>query len=325
MEISVIVPIYKVELFITKCAESLFAQTLKDVEFIFVDDASPDRSISLLQACIQKHPEREGQVRIMTHTENKGLPAARNTGLAVARGEYVYHCDSDDFVDENMLEVLYYTAKKKEADIVWCDWYLSFEKNERYMKQPEYPTPVEALKGMLSGAMKFTVWNKLVKRSLYADNNIEFPSGYGMGEDMTMMVLFSCAEKVAYLPRAFYHYVKLNTGAFTQTFSERHLVDLKYNVQRIEDYVYNKYGTSLEKEIAFLKLDVKFPFLISNSSAKYRLWRELYPEANRYIGKNRRISFRARFIQWCAWKRLFVVVRLHYILLQKIVYGILYK
>ena len=325
MKVSVVIPVYKVEHFIVKCARSLFAQTLEDVEFIFVDDASPDRSMDLLKECIQKYPKRKGQIKILTHANNKGWPAARNTGLSVATGEYVFHGDSDDFIDKDMLETLYYTVKEQKADIVWCDWYLSFEKNERYMKQPEYSTSLEALKGMLSGVMKFTVWNKLVKRSLYVDNHIEFPNGYGMGEDMTMMMLFSCADKVAYLPRAFYHYVKLNTDAFTQTFSKRHLIDLKYNVQRIEDYMHSKYGVSLDKEIAFLKLDVKLPFLISDSSAKYRVWKELYPEANRYIGKNNLISFRARFIQWCAWKGWFVIVRMHYVLLHKFIYGLIYR
>ena len=99
MKVSVIVPIYKVERFIVKCADSLFSQTMDDVEFIFVDDASPDSSMRLLEECIRRHPEREGQIRILTHPENKGLPAARNTGLAVATGEYVFHCDSDDFVE----------------------------------------------------------------------------------------------------------------------------------------------------------------------------------------------------------------------------------
>lgn len=325
MKISVIIPIYKVENFIVKCAGSLMEQTLDDVEFIFVNDASPDKSIDLLKDCLRKYPERENQVKILTHEKNMGLPAARNTGLSIAKGDYIFHCDSDDFVEKDMLETLYNTAIGRGADIVWCDWYLTFEKNERYMSQSEYKTPIEALKAMLSGAMKFTVWNKLVKRSLYVENGIEFPSGYGMGEDMTMMMLFSCAEKVAYIPRAFYHYVKLNTTAFTQTFSERHLIDLKYNVQRIEIFLKNKYGSELDKEISFLKLDVKFPFLISNDYVKYRLWKELYPEANIFICKNKLISFRARLIQWCAWKGFFVIVRIHYILLKKIFYGIIYK
>lgn len=193
MKVSVIIPIYKVERFIVKCAESLLAQTLNEVEFIFVDDASPDNSMALLQACIEQYPQRKSCVKIVRHSQNMGLPAARNTGLRVATGEYVFHCDSDDFVDKEMLEVLYLTAVEQKADIVWCDWYLSFEKNERYMKQPQYATPMEALKGMLSGAMKFTVWNKLAKRSLYIDNHIEFPVGYGRRHDYDN-VIFLCRK-----------------------------------------------------------------------------------------------------------------------------------
>ena len=325
-KVSVIVPIYKVERFIDKCASSLFEQTLDEVEFIFVDDASPDGSMDLLGKCIDRYPARKNQIKIVCHAENQGLPAARNTGLAEATGEYVFHCDSDDFVEPDMLAALYEVAKEKDADIVWCDWFLSFEHNERYMTQPSYETPLDALKGMLGGVMKFTVWNKLAKRSLYVDNHIGFPTGYGMGEDMTMMMLFACAGKVAYLPKAFYHYVKLNTGSFTQTFSDRHLVELKYNVQRISDYLHDKFGDTLDKEIAYLKLAVKFPFLISNSSQKYRrLWKEWYPEANRYIWGNKQLSLRSRIVQWCAWKGLFWVVRAHYVLLQKVVYGLIYR
>ena len=273
-KVSVIIPIYKVERFIDKCASSLFAQTLNDVEFIFVDDASPDRSMELLSKCITRYLGRKNQIKIVQHEENLGLPAARNTGLANATGEYVFHCDSDDFAEPEMLTMLYNKAKENDADIVWCDWFLSFEHSERYMTQPSYMTPMDALKGMLGGVMKFTVWNKLVRRSLYVNNRITFPTGYGMGEDMTMMMLFACADKVAYLPKAFYHYVKLNTSSFTQTFSDSHLVELKYNVQRISDYLHDRFGDALDKEIAYLKLAVKYPFLISNSSDKYRLWKE---------------------------------------------------
>ena len=324
-KVSVIIPIYKVEKFIGRCVRSLMEQTLCDVEYIFVNDATPDSSMEVLASVMTCYPDKKDCIKILNHEENKGLPAARNTGLAVAVGNYIFHCDSDDFVEADMLEELYVRAQKIDADIVWCDWFLTFETNERYMKQPSYATSIEALKAMLGGAMKYNVWNKLVKRSLYVENDIAFPAGHGMGEDMTMMLLFSCAEKVHYLPRAFYHYVKLNTDAFTQTFSERHLIDLKYNVHRIETYMKAKYGTELDKEIAFLKLDVKFPLLISNNSNKYRIWKKLYPEADAYIGKNMLISKRATLIQWCAWKGVFVVVRLHYFLLQKIVYGIIYR
>ncbi len=324
-KVSVIIPIYRVEAFIERCATTLMKQTLREVEYIFVDDATPDNSISILEEVIARYPHRKEQIHIVRHAENKGLPAARNTGLALATGEYIFHCDSDDYVEPSMLEEMYNTAKEQDADIVWCDWCLTFAQNERYMKQPSFDTPIEALKAMLSGAMKYNVWNKLVKRNLFFDNNIQFPAGYGMGEDMTMMMLFANANRVTYLPKAFYHYVKLNTGAFSQIYSARHLQELKHNVSCISDYMQTKYGNALEKELAFFKLEAKFPFLISDDSKKYKLWQEWYPEANSYILENSNVSPRSRWLQWCALKGQWWLLRLHYLLVIRIVYGIIYK
>lgn len=325
IKVSVIVPIYKVERFIARCAESLLNQTLQEIEYIFVNDATPDGSMDVLKETIARYPSRMNSCHIVEHEVNKGLPSARNTGLAVARGEFVFHCDSDDFVELTMFEDMYKAAVEESADIVWCDWYLSFEKNERYMMQPDYAEPIEALKGMLSGAMKFNVWNKLVKRDLYAKNAIRFPDGYGMGEDMTMMMLFAHADKVCYLPKAYYHYVKLNNNAFSQTYSERHLAELRYNVNRIEEYIHNCFGKSLDKEISFLKLDVKFPFLITDDPKKHKMWKEWYSEANEYIMQNKRISLRSRLLQLAARYNMFVFVSLYYKIVHKLVYGILYK
>lgn len=324
-KVSVIVPIYKVEKFIGRCAESLMQQTLDDVEYIFVNDATPDNSVEVLNDVLKKYPARAGSISVVKHDVNKGLPAARNTGLAAAHGEYVFHCDSDDFVEPAMLETLYNVANGNDADIVWCDWFLSFEKNERYMKQPEFSTAFEALKSMLGGGMKYNVWNKLVKRSLYTDNEILFPAGHGMGEDMTMIMLFAHARKVKYVPQAFYHYVKLNTSAFSSTISDRHWTDLRYNLDRTISYVSNIYGDKLEHEIAFFKLEAKFPFLIMGNSKLFRLWKEWYPEANRYILQNKNISFRSRMLQWFAWKGQFWIVWLYYIIVCRFVYGILYR
>lgn len=323
--VSVIIPVYNVGKFIERCARSLMEQTMDNVEYIFVDDASPDNSIQILQEVLADYPNRRDNVRILTHAENKGLPAARNTGLAVAKGEYIFHCDSDDFVEPDTLEQLYGNAIKCDADIVWCDWYLTFENSERYMKQPAYGTPLEALKAMLSGAMKYNVWNKLIRRSLYVENKIEFPAGYGMGEDMTIMLSFAYAERISYLPHAFYHYVKLNTNAFSQTYSKRHLQELQHNVTTITDKLETIFGNTLEQEISFLKLEAKFPFLLSDDSEKRKLWQEWYPEANRFILQNHNISMRSRIIQWCAWKHLNFVVSIYRWLLNRIIYGIIYK
>lgn len=323
--ISVIVPIYKVENFIQRCVTTLLEQDMEGVEYIFVDDATPDRSIEILEQVIKKYPQKLPLIRIVRHSVNKGLPAARNTGLEYARGEYIYHCDSDDYVEKNMLSDLYAAAHANDADIVWCDWMLTFEKNERYMKQPCFTTSVDAVKAMLSGAMKFNVWNKLVRHSLYIDNNISFPSGYGMGEDMTMIRLFANANRIAYVNKAFYHYVQQNSGAFSKTYSQRHLDELKHNVDSLINYLQKIYGDSLRCEYAFLKLDVKFPFLISSDSRKYQLWKEWYPEANPFILLNKSISVRSRYLQWFAFKNQFWLVWLYYQVVHRFIYGIVYR
>ena len=324
--VSVIIPIFKVRNFIERCVCSLFEQTLTDVEYIFVDDASPDDSIDILKACIERYPERKEQVRILVHEQNQGLPAARNTGLAVATGEYVFHCDSDDFVEKEMLEEMYRAAKEKEADMVYCDFYLSFEKNERYMSNPAYETAEDMFKqGLLGGNMKYNVWNKLVRRILYTDNDITFPAGHAMGEDMTMIRLAACAKSVAYVPKAFYHYVKLNANAYSATMSERHKVDIRYNVDQTVGFLQNRFGDALDREIAFFKLNTKLPFLITDDQAQYEVWKEWWPEANKYICENKQQPLRTRMVQWFAANGQFWAVKLYFKVVYKLVYGVIYK
>ena len=325
-KISVVIPVYKVRNFIERCVCSLFEQTLTDVEYIFVDDASPDDSIDILRSCVERYPERQEQVRILVHEQNKGLPAARNTGLEAASGEYVFHCDSDDFVEKDMLEQMYVAAKENDADWVYCDFYLSFEKNERYMSNPVYTTAEDALRlGLLGGNMKYNVWNKLIRRILYVENGICFPDGHGMGEDMTMIKLAACADKVAYVPKAFYHYVKLNSNAYSATMSERHLVDIRYNVDSTVDFLKNRCGDALNKEIALFKLNTKLPFLITDDKSQYEVWKEWWPEANGFIFQNRNQSFRTKLVQWFAAKDQFWAVKLYFKVVYKLIYGVIYR
>ena len=326
LRVSIIIPIFKVRNFIERCVCSLFEQTLKDVEYIFVDDASPDDSIEILKSCMDRYPERKGQVTILTHEQNQGLPAARNTGLAVATGEYVFHCDSDDFVEKDMLEVMYKAAKENDADMVYCDFYLSFEKNERYMPNPVYETADAMLrKGLLGGNMKYNVWNKLVRRSLYTNNDILFPAGHAMGEDMTMIRLAACARSVAYVPKAFYHYVKLNANAYSATMSERHKIDIRFNVDQTVEFLEQKFGNALDKEIAFLKLNTKLPFLITDDASQYEVWKEWWPEANKYICENKQQASRTKLVQWLAAKGQFWAVKLYFKVVYKLVYGVIYR
>ena len=120
--ISIIIPIYKSEKFIEKCSRSLFEQTLNNIEFIFINDSTPDISISLLYNIIDHYPNREEKFKIINLEKNQGVANARNVGIENATGEYVIHCDSDDWVDKDMYERLYRKAQETDADIVGCNF-----------------------------------------------------------------------------------------------------------------------------------------------------------------------------------------------------------
>lgn len=324
--ISVIIPVYNVASFIRKNVRSLLGQTLEDAEFVFVDDATPDDSISIIKEELDNYPQRKNQVKIIRHDVNRGLPAARNTGMANATGEYIYHCDSDDYLEPDMLESLYRAAMENDADIAYCDFFLSFEKNERYMSNPAYSTAEEMLcKGFLGGMMKYNVWNKLIRRSLYTENSIFFPEGHSMGEDMTIIQIAAVADKVQYVPKALYHYVKLNEGAYSNSYSKQKLDDIRYNVDRTVNFLHEKFGNSFEKEVSLFKLSIKLPFLISSDRDMHQLWKAWYPEANRYVNANPDLPLRTRMLQIMAANGQWWYVSLYYKLVYKILYGVIYK
>lgn len=174
--------------------------------------------------------------------------------------------------------------------------------------------------------MKYNVWNKLAKRSLYVNNDIHFPDGYGMGEDMTMMLLFIHARKVSHLGKAYYHYLKTNSNAFSNILKEEHFCSLKRNVEWISNEITNRSDANLEKEIAFLKLESKYPLLVASGDFRmYKLWNNWFPEADKYIPLNNNVSSRSRLIQKMAAGKHYWAVWIHYILICKIVYGIIYR
>ena len=319
MKVSVIVPVYNVKNFVGNCIRSLLSQTMREgVEYIIVDDASVDGSFEIVTDLVKGNPD----FRVVRHERNLGLPSARNTGLSIATGEYVIHCDGDDFMEPVMVEKLYECAVRDNADMVWCDWYLSFTDSERYMTQPEYHTGHEAVIGMLRGSMKYNVWNKLCRRSLY--DGLSFPVGRSMGEDMTMIKIAAKAGVTAHVPEALYHYRRTNTEALTQNYSPRKLKEIKENTLDTVEFLRACSDVS-DVDVRRFLLNVKLPFLFTGKSEDLRRWREWFKEADSEILGNRDQSIRVRLLQWCASKGLHRVNIIYYNLVQRVVYGKLYK
>lgn len=323
MIVSVIIPVYNVERYIERCVRSLMQQTLADVEFLFIDDGSLDNSMSIVR---QVTAEYNRSVRFLSHDTNKGLPAARNTGLFAATGKYIHHCDADDWMESTMLEKMVIAAEKNDADFVYCDLFLSFSEKERVLKQPAFTDPMTALEeGLLAGTMKHNVWNKLVLRNLYLENNLSSPENNSKGgEDLMVYKALRVARKIAYVPEALYHYDRTNTSAITRTRSSRHFEDIKANADSVLDFL-DKHPIAHPEFLQFYKLDIKLPLLFSNDSNQYNLWKEWYPESNAFISKNKYLPARTRFIQHLAKMNLFSLIRFYSWTVDKLFYGLLYK
>ena len=326
MDISVIIPMYGVENYIARCARSLFDQTHTDgVEFIFVDDASKDKSCRVLESVIDEYSYRQLNVKIIHHKHNKGLPAARNTGLSVACGEYIMHVDGDDFLEQDAIRLLYEAVKGDNIDVAWCDYYLTFETKKKVIAQPSFEKPEDAVRGMLRGTMKYNVWNKLCRRSLYTDNEILFPEGRAMGEDLTMIMVFLYAKSCRYVSKPLYNYVQ-NPNQMTAVYNEEKLESLRYNCLRLSQFIDENFGhIDYRSEYSALKQLMKWPFLLDGRRSSYKRWKQWFPESNDYIWQTKGVNTRIKFVEWCAAKNLWPIIWLHYIVVIKWYYGIVYR
>ena len=166
VKVSVIIPVYGVEKYIERCAKSLFEQTLHDIEYLFIDDCSPDNSIKILESLLDSYPSRKANTRILKMSTNSGQAAVRMRGMKEATGEYLIHCDSDDWVDHQMYEKMYNYAKSNDYDMVWCDYYRTDGINNHIITQENATDKESLLKAFLSVKIIGSLCNRLYKRKL---------------------------------------------------------------------------------------------------------------------------------------------------------------
>ncbi|WP_087093694.1 glycosyltransferase family 2 protein [Elizabethkingia anophelis] len=327
--VSVIIPVYNAEKTLYKSIDSLINQSYPHLELIFINDCSQDNTLNILYQYEKKIVDNSKGlvIKIISHEENKGVAAARNTGLQNATGELIYYVDADDFIDEGAIELLVEKQQENDADMVGCSWYLSFNQNKRRMNQPPFNDSLEAIQQMLNGKMRWNLWLFMVKRSLYEDYNIRFIPGMNMGEDLlVIMKLFVHANKVAFVKDALYHYGQSNEDSLTKTYSEKHRREVTANLYEVEKYLHkSSFFKSIGDGISFLKLNIKLPLLISDNKENYECWRNWFPEANKFIMKNKDLPLRTRILQWLALRKQYWILKLYYNLVIRYIYGVLYK
>lgn len=243
-KVSVIVPIYNVEKYLEKCINSLLSQTLEDIQIILVNDGSKDNSGN-----IAKEYEKNNKDRVIyVEKENGGLSDARNYGLKYATGDFIAFLDSDDYIEKNAYEEMYNKAIEENADYVECDFIWEFHNKIRVDKQYPYKNKKEML-----SFVRVVAWNKLIKRQLITDNNLEFPKGLRYEDVEFTYKLIPFINKFAYVDKPFIHYVQ-REGSIANVQNERTAEIFTVLDNVIEFYkknnIYEEYRDELEYNYA---------------------------------------------------------------------------
>lgn len=250
-KVSLIVPIYGVERYIRQFAESALGQTYADMQFVFVNDGTKDRSMEILQELIEEKYSGLKPRIVIVNKANGGLPSARKAGLDVAEGEYILFADSDDWLDNDAVAKVMAKAEETDADIVYFDLIkeygggkVSYKRERRYTAETKEDFIINIFNYKSHG---YTV-TKCFRKKLYTDNPIVFPK-HGMHEDIYLMsqIIFY-AKSLTHLPEGLYHYRKDNPDAMCAQDRRRRHRDSDVNLMDLYvNYRENLKGSPIEK------------------------------------------------------------------------------
>lgn len=220
-KVSVLIPIFGVENYIERCAVSLFRQTYDNIEYIFVNDCTPDNSIKILLNTIDSYSNIKSKVKIVHHDKNKGLAASRNTAVENSTGDFLIHVDSDDYLELDTIELCVKKQMETGADIVSFDFIMHYGVNDSIVTKKHISSnKCYTLCRILSRNTFVCLCGMLIKASIYKDNDITAVVGVNNSEDyQTSPRLMYYANNVVYLDKPLYHYDRTNEKSFTLSFS----------------------------------------------------------------------------------------------------------
>lgn len=269
---SIIVPVYKVELFLEQCVNSILEQTFLDYELILIDDGSPDSCPAICDQLANK----DSKICVI-HKENGGLSSARNTGLQVATGKYVIFLDSDDYYGRrDALQMMQEELITSNADILILKAQKYYMKSETLSDCEEISSTQDILKMTYGEQLSYSVsrqlydtcaWNKVFRRSMMLYQNLYFTEGI-IAEDIDWCArLCLVAKSLAILKLPVYVYRKGRDGAITSSLKLKNLIDTKSSIERCIEYVKNIKLDDAEREAYFSYVAYRYVIWMAEAAA----------------------------------------------------------
>lgn len=242
-KVSILVPVYGVEKYIERCARSLFEQTYDNIEYIFVDDCTKDRSIEILQKVLEDYPNRKNQVKILHHEKNRGLSAARNTALDASTGDYLMHVDSDDYLRKDAVLLLAEKITTASSQVIIFGYSIVTVKKIYPVKL--YPeNKVSLICDYLLNRKPASMWNKFYDADFYKSSGIRSVEGINQGEDYVVMPrILDKAEKIEWLNECLYYYEQSNAQSYSNNIREDSIIQMK----KADDILYGYFSKCSDK------------------------------------------------------------------------------
>lgn len=275
-KVSVITPFYNREKLIVKCAHRLLAQTLDSIEFIFINDGSNDESTTRLKEYINTS-SRKNDVRILDLESNTGVSNARQIGMHTAKGEYIIHCDSDDYFEPDAFELMYTTAHKNDVDFVVCGCKI-VSNNET----SDFIHPTDCSSSNRNYALKSTIsmatlWSHMVRRSFIECYNIYPFAGINNLEDLLCVIRFYYfAKDWSYIHKPLYVYNRTGGDCITKNIGMKTALQMK-EAYDIVDYWNTIWDLQLGEQILKMKIFIR-ECMLSASDFDKKIWMSTYPE-----------------------------------------------
>ncbi|CEK31312.1 glycosyl transferase [[Clostridium] sordellii] len=246
IKVSIIVPVYNVKPYLNKCMDTLVNQTLNEIEIIVVNDGSTDGSIDIIKKYKEKYPNKI----VVIDKGNEGVGEARNSGIKIAKGEYLGFVDSDDYIETNMFEVLYKNAKDKNSDIAICQFKNVDENYNLLDTENIYLKPNIKTSEDLDQLIKINPapWNKIYKKELFIKNDVYFTKYWFEDLEAITKVLLS-SERISFVDQKLYCYLYRRSTSSSNIIKKDKIYDIFNIFDSIILYLKNKNKYNLYKEV----------------------------------------------------------------------------
>jgi glycosyltransferase involved in cell wall biosynthesis len=291
IKVSILVPFYKVENYVGRCVESLFTQTYKNIEFIFVNDWTPDGSMEVINGMIEKY-NLASKCKMIVHEHNKGISASRNDCLDNMTGDFFLFVDSDDYIDQDMVELLVEAAIKEGADISGCGYIEEYEDHSVEHPQKYTNNHDEMMRAITLLTIKGVMWKLLVRSTIVTEHKdeVRFIPDRNMVDDYLFCCqIFYYAKRFASVDRCMYHWIQYNPNNYTHT-TVFAVESQAAAIRKTEEFYREKgFYDVVKAELMQRKFISKLPLLFDKECIDVVRWRNLFPESNN-IWKNMNFS-----------------------------------